>query len=57
MGALGRYVLRFLDALDLPRAVLGGVGVTSPNSKLNLAGIGIGGQGAADLDEMRSEDW
>lgn len=24
VGALGRYVLRFLDALDLPRAVLGG---------------------------------
>ena len=40
----------------VPRAVLGGAGVTSPNSKLNLAGIGIGGQGAADLDEMRSEN-
>jgi pimeloyl-ACP methyl ester carboxylesterase len=24
LGALGRYVLRFLDALDIPRAVLGG---------------------------------
>ena len=24
VGALGRYVLRFLDALDIPRAVLGG---------------------------------
>jgi predicted dehydrogenase len=40
----------------VPRAVLGGAGVTSPNSKLNIAGIGIGGQGASDLDQVSSEN-
>lgn len=33
----------------LPRRVLGGNGHLSPNEKLNLAAIGIGGQGNADL--------
>ena len=40
----------------LPRQVLGGAGQTSPNSKLNIAGVGIGGQGAADLGELTSEN-
>src|SRR6266404_3684257 len=40
----------------LPRHVLGGAGQTSPNSKLNIAGIGIGGQGASDLGELTSEN-
>ena len=40
----------------LPRQVLGGAGQTSPNSKLNIAGVGIGGQGAADLSELTSEN-
>ena len=40
----------------LPRHVLGGTGYTSPNEKLNIAGIGIGGQGAADLAEVKSEN-
>src|SRR6266403_1758337 len=40
----------------LPRHVLGAPGQVSPNSKLNLAGIGIGGQGAADLGELTSEN-
>ncbi len=42
--------------LILPRHVLGGPGYTSPNSKLNIAGIGIGGQGAWDLEAMSSEN-
>jgi predicted dehydrogenase len=40
----------------LPGAVLGLRGATSPNEKLNLAGIGIGGQGAHDLSQMTSEN-
>ena len=40
----------------LPGAVLGLRGAASPNSKLNLAGIGVGGQGAHDLSRMESEN-
>src|SRR5438552_7865220 len=40
----------------LPGAVLGLHGATSPNEKLNLAGIGIGGQGGSDLASMESEN-
>ena len=36
----------------VPGRVLGLDGETPPNNKLNIAGIGIGGQGGADLDEM-----
>ncbi len=39
----------------LPRHVLGR-GQTPPSEKLNLAGIGIGGQGANDLAEFGSEN-
>ena len=40
----------------LPSGVLGLRAGTSPNSKLNVAGIGIGGQGASDLGNMESEN-
>ena len=40
----------------LPGAVLGLRGAPSANQKLNLAGIGIGGQGAHDLGQMESEN-
>ena len=40
----------------VPRHVLGGAGYTPPSEKLNIAGIGIGGQGAEDLKEMESEN-
>ncbi len=40
----------------VPRYVLGGAGLASPNSKLNLAGVGIGGQGASDLEQLESEN-
>lgn len=39
----------------VPRHVLG-QGLTPPSAKLNIAGIGVGGQGAGDLYEMRSEN-
>jgi predicted dehydrogenase len=40
----------------LKPAVLGRGGQASPNSKLNIAGVGIGGQGASDLDSVKSEN-
>jgi predicted dehydrogenase len=40
----------------VPRHVLGGAGNTAPSEKLNIAGIGIGGQGADDLKQMESEN-
>ncbi len=40
----------------LPGALLGLRGATSPNEKMNIAGIGIGGQGASDLSNMESEN-
>ncbi|MHC4351913.1 MAG: Gfo/Idh/MocA family protein [Planctomycetota bacterium] len=36
--------------------VLGGSGRVPPSEKLNIAGIGIGGRGAGDLHECRSEN-
>ena len=39
----------------VPRHVLG-QGQTPPSEKLNIAGIGVGGQGAGDLKEMATEN-
>jgi predicted dehydrogenase len=39
----------------VPRHVLG-QGQTPPSNKLNIAGVGVGGQGAADLSEMKTEN-
>jgi predicted dehydrogenase len=40
----------------VPSAVLGLRGETPPSEKLNLAGIGIGGQGAEDLKQLTSQN-
>ncbi len=40
----------------VPRYVLGGVGNTPPSEKLNIAGIGVGGQGAGDLRAVASQN-
>jgi predicted dehydrogenase len=40
----------------LPARVLGRGGFKAPSEKLNLAGVGIGGQGGHDLDELSSEN-
>jgi predicted dehydrogenase len=40
----------------VPRHVLGGPGNTPPSEKLNIAGVGIGGRGQGDLDEVGSEN-
>lgn len=53
---LSHATLSTASFLVLPGAVLGLRGATSPNEKLNLAGIGIGGQGAHDLANLESEN-
>jgi predicted dehydrogenase len=40
----------------VPGYILGLGGATPPNSKLNIAGIGIGGQGGADIEACSSEN-
>ena len=40
----------------VPRYVLGGPGHTAPSEKLNIAGIGVGGQGGGDLGAVSSEN-
>jgi len=48
-GAIGAFTL-------VPRHVLGGAGQTAPSQKLNIAGIGAGGQAASDLRHMEGEN-
>ncbi len=40
----------------VPRHVIGASNGTSPNEKLNIAGIGVGGMGAANLGNLESEN-
>lgn len=41
----------------VPNTVLGkSYGHTSPSDKLNILGVGIGGRGSADLDELKSQN-
>ena len=39
----------------VPRQVLGGAGQTPPSEKVNIAGVGIGGQGGSDLRSLEKE--
>jgi predicted dehydrogenase len=40
----------------VPRHVLGGVGQTPPSEKLNIAGVGIGGQGGHDINQFKNQN-
>ena len=40
----------------IPRHVMGGPGHVGPSEKLNIAGIGIGGQGGWDINQVSSEN-
>ena len=40
----------------LPSNVVSGMGYKAPSDKLNIAGIGIGGMGAANLKNLKSEN-
>jgi predicted dehydrogenase len=53
---LGRTALAAATVSIVPRHVLGGDGKPAPSEKLNIAGIGVGGQGAGDLRDMESEN-
>ncbi len=53
---LGGAVFSAATVMIVPGSVLGLNGATSPNERLNLAGIGIGGQGGYDIDQLASEN-
>ena len=38
------------------RHVLGGPGHTPPSEKLNIAGVGVGGQGGWDLEQVKDQN-
>ncbi len=53
---LGSTALASAGFMFLPSRVLGRGGFKSPNEKLNIAGIGVGGQGGHDISQMTSEN-
>lgn len=52
---LGGAAITSTAFLVVPSSVLGLRGQTPPSRKINIAGIGIGGQGGADLDSIDRE--
>ena len=40
----------------VPRHVLGGPGQIPPSERLNIAGVGVGGQGGWDLEQVKSQN-
>ena len=40
----------------VPKYVLGGPGYTPPSEKLNIAGVGVGGQGGGDINAVSGEN-
>jgi predicted dehydrogenase len=53
---IGGAALASTTFMVLPAHVLGRDGARPPSEKLNLAAVGIGGQGAHDLSELSSEN-
>jgi predicted dehydrogenase len=53
---IGGAALASAGFLILPSHVLGRGGFKPPSEKLNIAGIGVGGQGGHDLSQMTSEN-
>jgi predicted dehydrogenase len=39
----------------VPRSVLGGAGQTPPSERVNIAGVGFGGQGGSDLQHLEKD--
>lgn len=52
---LGGAAVSTTAFLVVPSSVLGLRGQTPPSGKLNIAGIGVGGQGASDLSSIQKE--
>jgi len=53
---LGRAAISSAAFMIVPSYVLGRGDTKPPSEKLNLAGIGVGGQGASDLKQLESEN-
>lgn len=53
---LGRSAAALAGLMVVPRHVLGGKGFKAPSDTLNIAGIGVGGQGGGDLAQMETEN-
>jgi len=53
---IGHSAKAFSGLLVVPRHVLGGRGFQAPSDTLNIAGIGVGGQGGGDLSRMEKEN-
>ena len=53
---LGKSAAAAVSLTIVPRRILGGPGNIPPSEKLNIAGIGVGGQGSWDLDNVSSEN-
>jgi predicted dehydrogenase len=53
---LGQAALASAGLMILPSHVLGRGGFKPPSEKLNIAGIGVGGQGGHDLSQLTSEN-
>jgi predicted dehydrogenase len=54
--AFGRIATGVTAFTVVPRSVLGGPGHTAPSEKLNIAGIGVGGRGAGDIQELETQN-
>ncbi len=53
---IGNVAVATAGVSILPNVVLGGMGSRSPNEKLNIAGIGVGGVGATNIANCSSEN-
>ena len=53
---LSKSAMAFSGLLVVPRHVLGGRGYQAPSDRLNIAGIGVGGQGGGDISRMEKEN-
>lgn len=53
---IGRTAVGAAGIMIVPRHVLGGQGYIAPSDKLNIACVGVGGQGAYDVEGVSSEN-
>ncbi len=53
---LGRAGIAAAACSIVPGHVLGLNGATPPSEKLNIAGIGVGGQGGSDIESLKSQN-
>lgn len=55
-GFVGSMAVAGAGAMIVPRCAVAGSRQTSPNEKLNIASIGVGGMGRGDVNTMRGEN-